>query len=358
MLAGRHAVRVLAEPNDELSEGPSAAARMLYSVSRKRAVEQVVDEFQPDVVHLHNVYPSIGPAVHLAAKPRGIPIVMTLHNFRLRCPNGLMFTEGSLCQRCQHGVYLHAAMHRCFPTERQAVAYASILWIHRFVMQLEATVSTFIAPSEFMKRRVLSWGIDERRVRLVEHFVRRSAGSPTRARVGFYGMFVGRLAAGKGLDVLLRALGKAGDPPFVIVGDGPSSADLQALARSIGLRHTRFTGWQQHEDVNDLLAEARYVVVPSLVEEAAPLSALEALAAGCPLLVSDRGALPEFVGGGRGLVSRAGDVGDLAARLVQLLDDDALCRRASEKALSFARRSLDPERHLADLESVYGALSA
>jgi glycosyltransferase involved in cell wall biosynthesis len=223
-------------------------------------------------------------------------------------------------------------------------------------MQLEAAVSTFIVPSDFMKRRVLSWGIDERRVRLVNHFVRRPAGSPSRAHVGSYGMFLGRLAADKGLNILLRALGKAGDPPFVVVGDGPSSADLQVLARSIGLRHTRFAGWQQHEDINDLLAEARYVVIPSLKEETAPLSALEALASGCPLLVSDRGALPEFVGGGRGLVSRAGDVGDLAAKLVQLVRDDEFCRRASEEGLSFALRSLDPERHLADLESVYGAL--
>jgi glycosyltransferase involved in cell wall biosynthesis len=329
---------------------------MLYSVSRKRAVEQVVDEFQPDIVHLHNVYPSIGPAVHLAAKSRRIPIVMTLHNFRLRCPNGLMFTEGSLCKRCRSGVYLHATMHRCFPTERQAAAYASILWVHRFVMQLEAAVSTFITPSDFMRRRVLSWGIDERRVRLVEHFVQRPAGSLSRAHVGSYGMFVGRLAADKGLDVLLRALGQAGDPPFVVVGDGPLFEDLQRLARNVGLNNTSFVGWQDHDRINELLAEARYVVVPSLKEETAPLSALEALAAGCPLLVSDRGALPEFVESGAGLVSRAGDVGDLAAKLVQFVEDDESCRRASEQALNFARRSLDPERHLTDLESVYGAL--
>lgn len=358
LLSRRHEVRVIAESNSELLGGFSTASRMLYSDQKKRSVERVVDEFLPDVVHLHNVYPSFGPAVHLAAKARKIPIVMTLHNFRLRCPNGLMFTEGSLCRRCQSGVYLNATLHRCFPSNGQAAAYASVLWIHRFVMQLEDAVSIFIVPSDFMRRRVLSWGIEARRVRMIEHFVRRPISSRVHARVGSYGLFVGRLAADKGLDVLLRALARAGDPPFVVVGDGPLFEDLQVLARGLELTQTRFVGWQQHEGINDLLAKARYVAVPSLKEETAPLSALEALAAGCPLLVSDRGALPEFVGRGAGLVSRAGDVDDLAAKLVQLVEDDEYCRRASEVALSFARRSLDPERHLADLESVYEALSA
>jgi glycosyltransferase involved in cell wall biosynthesis len=328
---------------------------MLYSLPRKRYVERVLDEFSPDVIHLHNVYPSFGPAVHLAAKARGIPVVMTVHNFRLRCPNGLMFTEGSLCRRCQSGVYLHATMHRCFATNQQAAAYASILWMHRFVMRLEDKIAMFIVPSEFMKRRVISWGIDARRVRMVEHFVRRPAGVPAHARVGSYGMFVGRLADDKGLEVLLRALRRAGDPPFLVVGDGPLLEDLQVLVGDLELTQTRLLGWQEHEGIEKLLAEARYVVVPSLKEETAPLSALEALAAGCPLLVTDRGALPEFVGSGAGLISRAGDVGDLAAKLARLVDDDEYCRHASEEALSFARRSLDPERHLADLESIYGA---
>jgi glycosyltransferase involved in cell wall biosynthesis len=357
LLSQRHDVQVVAEPNSELVDGFSIASRMLYSAQKKQSVERILDTFQPNVVHLHNVYPSLGPAVHLAAKERGIPIVMTVHNFRLRCPNGLMFTEGSLCRRCQSGLYLNAATHRCFPTRKQAMAYASVLWIHRFVMRLEDAVSIFVVPSDFMKRRVLSWGIDGGSVRMVRHFVRRPSGADIPPHVGKYGAFVGRLAAGKGLDILLRALRLAGDPSFVVAGDGPLQTDLQLLARRLGLQNTRFAGRQEHDSINDLLAGARYLVVPSLVEETASLSALEALASGCPLLVSDGGALPELVQTGAGLTSRAGDAGDLAEKLLRLMDDDGYCRAASQEALSFASRSLDPERHLTDLELIYERLS-
>ena len=356
LLSQRHTVEVFAERNADLVGGPTSAARMLYSLPKKRKVEATLDDFRPDVVHVHNVYPSIGPAVHLAARERGIPIAMTLHNFRLRCPNGLMFTEGSLCRRCESGAYLHATFHRCFPTNRQAAAYAAILWLHRFLMQLEDAVSTFIVPSEFMRRRVTSWGIDPRRVRVVEHFVRRPPGSPNQTHSAAYGMFVGRLAADKGLDVLLRALRLAGDPPFLVVGGGPLMKKVQLLADELGLVNTRLTGWQQRREVLQLLADARFVVVPSVKEETAPFSALDALASGCPLVVSDRGALPEFVESGGGLVSRAGDVADLAGKITLLVSDDEYCLRASAEALSYARRSLDPDRHLACLETVYEEL--
>ena len=120
LVSGAHDVELVSESNVDLSESPATATRMLYSRAKKRDVGRIIDRFAPDVVHIHNTYPSLGPAVVLAANDRGIPIVMTVHNFRLRCPNGLMFTEGALCRRCQSGVYTNALLHQCFPTMKQA----------------------------------------------------------------------------------------------------------------------------------------------------------------------------------------------------------------------------------------------
>jgi glycosyltransferase involved in cell wall biosynthesis len=349
-------VELISESNVDLSEGPATAARMLYSRAKKQEVGATIDRFAPDVVHIHNTYPSLGPAVLLAAHERGIPVVMTVHNFRLRCPNGFMFTEGAMCRRCESGIYVNAVVHRCFPTRKQAGAYAAVLWAHRFVMRLEGRIARFVVPSEFMRLRLLEWGIGEERIRLVRHFVK-SASSPSR-KTESYGIFLGRLSAEKGLDVLLRALHRAGDPPFLVVGDGLLRQALERLGRDLGLSNTEFIGWRPHSEASMLLGAARYVAVPSVGEEVAPLAAHEGLAASRPLLVSDRGALPELIASGAGVMFRAGDQADMADQIARLMDDDEFCHRASDEASRFARRWLDPGLHLAKLESLYGELSA
>lgn len=353
-----HDVAVIGEANIHLTDGLTTAGRMLYSGAKKERVGALIDRFRPDVVHVHNVYPSLGPAVVLAASERRVPVVMTVHNHRLRCPNGLMFTEGAACHRCESGVYVNAIAHRCFPTKKQAGAYAAVLWAHRFIMRLEERILRFIAPSEFMGKRLSEWGIGKERIRVIRHFVRPGGSSEPDSRLGSYGAFLGRLSHEKGLDVLLAALHRAGDPPFLIVGDGPHRRALEDAARKLRLTNTRFLGWRPEEEVRGLVAGARYVAVPSIVEESASLAAHEALAAARPLLVSASGALPELVANGAGVVSRPGDEIDISNKVRLLMQDDELCRRASAEALAFARRWLRPERHLAGLESLYGELSA
>ncbi|MGZ5385446.1 MAG: glycosyltransferase, partial [Acidimicrobiia bacterium] len=172
LVSQAHDVELIAEANLDLSESPATAARMLYSHTKKRETGLIIDRFSPDIVHIHNMYPSIGPAVLLAAIQRRIPVVLTVHNYRLRCPNGLMFTEGGTCRRCESGLYVNALTHRCFPTRKQAGAYAAVLWAHRFAMRLERHVSRFVVPSEFMRQRLLEWGFEEERIRMVRHFIR------------------------------------------------------------------------------------------------------------------------------------------------------------------------------------------
>lgn len=347
-----HSVDTFFESNLEASPGPRTAARMLYSSSKKREVGAAIDRYSPDVVHVHNIYPSLGPAILLAAYERGVPVVMTVHNLRLRCPNGLMFTDNALCHRCESGNYLNAVMHPCFPTYKQAGAYAAVLWIHRFVMRLHDRVARFIAPSEFVRLRLREWGIPEERIRLVRHFVRPPTTPVPAAESGTYGLFLGRLSAEKGLAVLLGALQRVGDPAFLIAGDGPLRSELERLAQRLALSNTRFLGHRPRAEIAGLLAGARYLALPSISEEASPLAALEALSAGRPLLVSDRGALPEFVARGEGLTCRPDDVADVSEKLLRLMDDE-LHQRASIQAARAARTLFTPERHLEALEAVY-----
>ena len=170
---------------------------------------------------------------------------------------------------------------------------------------------------------------------------------------GEHGVYVGRLSREKGVHVLLRALKSVGDPPFTILGDGPESARLRQLSSELGLVNTNFGGRARAEIVDQVLRRARFVVLPSVWNENAPLAALEAMARGRPLIVSAVGGLPELVDSGRGWLSEPGDADDLARNMAFLQEDDESCRRAGDAALAFARAELTPERHLTFLEQAY-----
>lgn len=346
-----HDVELLQRSNRSLVSGPRAALRMIFSATAVREVESCIDGHRPEVVHLHNAYPSLGSAVHLATERRGVPLVMTVHNARLRCPNGLMFTQGSTCRRCEHGLYAHALLHDCFPSRGQAAAYAAGLWTHRFPLALERRVAIFVAPSVFMAGQLERWGIPPRRVRTVPNCtpLRPDASSEP----GEYGLYLGRLAGEKGLDVLLRALAEAGDPPFRIVGSGPLEQDLRRLASQLRLRNTEFLGRLGRSEVDEVLRAARFVALPSVCAENAPLAALEAMAAGRPLLVSMAGGLPELTASGAGMTCAAGDAPSLARGIAEFMRDDERCRIAGGRGLEHAQTHLSPDMHRRRLEAVY-----
>jgi glycosyltransferase involved in cell wall biosynthesis len=351
LLQPHHDVEIIAASNDALKADMSTAARMVFSRRTSHAVEERIDRFTPDVIHLHNPYPALGPAVHLAATSRGVPLVQTIHNLRLRCPNGLMFTEGSPCRRCEAGNYTNALLHRCFPSRSQAAAYAGILWSHRFMLGLERRVDGFVVPSDFMHHRLRAWGIPEHRVWTVRNFV--PSLPPASSILRNYGAYVGRLSGEKGLAVLLEALALAGDPPFRIVGDGPLRQELGDLSNELGLKRTMFTGRLDPSAVAHLLSESRYLIMPSLCEENAPLAVLECMAAGRPVLVSEIGGLPELVRTGGGLSFRPGDARSMAEKMRPLLSDDELCIRVGDEARAFVGEHLSAEEHRRALEEVY-----
>ncbi|MBA2313597.1 MAG: glycosyltransferase [Actinobacteria bacterium] len=350
LLRTRHDCEVLARHNRDLPAGAATARRMAYSSGERDKVLEVIDGFRPDVIHLHNAYPALGPAVHLAAARRKVPLVMTVHNFRLRCPNGYMFTEGAPCRRCERGAYINAVKHRCFPERPQSISYATDLWIHRFMLRLDRHVDLYLTPSRFMHDRMLEWGFRQEAVRVLRNFTDFEPAQPT---AGTYGMSVGRLSDEKGLDILVRALAEAGDPPFMIVGDGPARSELEALASRLSLKRLEFLGRVQMERVLSLLREARFIAMPSVWDENAPLAALEAMALGRPLLVSDRGGLPELVQNGEGVTCRASDITGTASGIRRLMDDDELCRSCGARAGARAAREFTPGVHLEGLENAY-----
>jgi glycosyltransferase involved in cell wall biosynthesis len=205
-----------------------------------------------------------------------------------------------------------------------------------------------------MRTTLRHWGIPDERVTLIRNYTWPMAAA--NSVPGEHGAYVGRLSREKGVHVLLEALRNAGDPRFLIVGDGPEAMQLRRTASRLGLRSTSFLGEMPAEGVIRVLRTARFVVLPSLWNENAPLVALEAMARGRPLLVSSVGGLPELAADGRGWSCQPGDIFGLARQIGLLMRDDAMCRQAGDAALAFARDELTPSRHRVRLEHAYRSL--
>jgi glycosyltransferase involved in cell wall biosynthesis len=355
LLRGRHEVRLFAENNDELAADVRTAAQMVYSRAMRRRAEREIVEFRPDIIHLHNPYPALGPAIQLAVRQLGIPLVMTVHNHRLRCPNGLMFTEGRICRRCEGGLYASAVLHGCFADPRQSAAYATALWIHRFGLRLHETVSLFVAPSHFMRDRLVQWGFLGERTLAIANPV---DPAETVSVPGTFGVYIGRLSAEKGVNVLLRALADAGDPPFRIVGDGPSRDALERLSRELRLTRTSFVGRVDSDNVHRILGESRYLVMPSISEEVGPFAPLEAMAHARPIVVSALGALNELVRDGAGFAFPPGDSPALATTIKRLVDEPDLATATGRRAWQLCKDEYSTRVHLERLEDAYSSVLA
>jgi glycosyltransferase involved in cell wall biosynthesis len=293
------------------------------------------------VVHAHNVNPSFGWRALAAAREAGARTVLHLHNYRLVCAQGLCFTHGEDCTRCHGRRTLPGVRLNCRGSRAESVAYAAglALWQRRLAEEVDA----FVVPSEFALARLHELGAPlGGRARVIGSVQRDIAAASTAGR-GRFALAAGRLSPEKGFADAIDAARRTG-LPLVIAGDGPQAPELRERARGVDVR---FTGALPPGDLAALRREAAVAVVPSRYAEILPLAALEAMAAGLPVVAADSGGLPSVVPDDAR--HPPGDVAALAARVRALWGD----AKAGERALATVRERFSPDAVARELRVVY-----
>ena len=344
----------LEPPPERVSGRVAAAARMVYSPSSRRGIEAVARQFRPDVAHLHNIYHQLSPSVLRPLRELSVPIVMTLHDYKLICPSYLLLDHGKVCEACLGGQFRNAVTRRCKDGSLLSSAVlAAETSLHRMTNAYDP-VQLFICPSRFLAGKIAEAGVFPDRLRVVSNFIAAHAVAP-KARPGGGVVYVGRLSHEKGVDVLVEAVGRLDRRHRLdVVGDGPERARLEALAATSAPGQVRFHGAVPKARVLELVRAAAVAVMPSRCHENQPMAVLEAFACGVPVLATEFGGLPELVQEDRyGRTVPGDDPVAMADALDVLLADPERAFRIGQAARRHAEQRFAPERHLRELEQLY-----
>ena len=322
--ANGHEVALLKADNDEITGAFSQAMTALgtiYSLSSKKQIQAKIAEFRPDLVHVHNFFPLLSPSVYDACREAGVPVVQTLHNYRLFCLNAFFYRNDRVCEDCLGKfVPLPGIVHSCYRGSRLGSAtVAGMLTVHRTKGTWQKRVDRYIALTEFARNKFVEGGLPANKISVKPNFVYPDP-QPGQGRGG-YALFVGRLSPEKGVDTLLKAwqrLGKTA-PPLKIVGQGPLEQEVHKAASR--LFNVECLGRLPRQDLDALMGEAAFLVFPSQWYETFGLVAVEAFAKGTPAIAANIGAVAEIVEDNRtGFHFRPGDPEDLAAKVEWAID--------------------------------------
>lgn len=318
--AGHQVIEYVRDNNEIALNGFVSRARLaagtLWAGDSLRDLREILRRESPDIAHFHNTLPLISPSAYYACREAGVPVVQTLHNYRLLCPAATFFREGHLCEDCIEHNLGHSVYHGCYRQSRTATAaVAAMLAIHRWKGTWTEAVDRYIALTGFARAKFVAAGLPESKVSVKPNFVAPDPGP--RSGPGEYALFVGRLSREKGLRSLLRAWrGVDRGIPLRIVGDGPLGAELRAAFNGADSPNVRFEGWQSREQTLAAMKAARFLVFPSELYECFPVTLAEAFACGVPVIASRLGAMAEIVEHGRtGLLFEAGNADDLATKV-------------------------------------------
>lgn len=278
-------------------------------------LRELIREEDVAVAHFHNTFPLISPVAYHAAHAENVPVVQTLHNYRLLCPNGLFFRDGHACEDCLgKRVPWPGVAHACYRGSRAATAVVGgMLTAHRALGTWQEKVDVYIALTEFARRKFIQGGLPAEKILVKPNFVYPDPGASEQR--GQYALFVGRLSAEKGVDTLLSAWENMGTRiPLKIAGDGPLASRVATASQQ--LEGVEWLGRQPADQVVSLMRHAEFLLFPSLLYEGFPMVIAEAYATGLPVIASDIGSVASLIETGRtGLRFRTGDSRDLESRV-------------------------------------------
>ena len=300
----------------------TAGFQSIYNSSSASKVSKAIREFKPEIIHIHNLFFIASPSVIYAAHKHRIPVVLTLHNYRLICANALLLRNGQVCELCTQKTFPFAGIrYKCYRNSAtESALVTSITGIHKILNTWKNKIHTYVALTEFSRLKILhsSLHIPENKIITKPNFIP-DPGEGRIQREEFF-LFVGRIVKEKGVHILAKAFAQMPENKVLVIGDGPERITLQEEFKEYPNIH--FIGYMEKTKIVEYIKRCKALICPSIWYEGAPLTILEAFATGTPVIASRLGSMIESITDGfNGLHFTAGDAEDLSRTVMLFLKE-------------------------------------
>jgi len=363
--------------NDDIATSADSLRTAFETVwSRKtyKELKALLKRERPDIVHFHNVWYLISPSAYSACKDAGVPVIQTLHNFRLFCVNALLMRNGKTCEECVGKFSWRGAVYGCYRESRlHSIPIAFAESFHKLIGTWNDKIDAFIALTEFGKKKFVECGLPEEKIFVKPNFLSNPPEpffekvippSPLLQKGGRgdfkgYAVFLGRLSHEKGVAVLIDAMkcynaDNTNRLTLKIIGDGPLRGQLEEKVKSEKIDNIEFTGKKKFNECMKLLARAQFMVMPAICYENFPMAIREAFACGKPVIASNLGAMAELVQDGKtGLLFKPGNLKDLAEKMKWMVEHENDCIEMGENARRVFEQKYTAEKNFDILIGIY-----
>lgn len=289
------------------------AFRMFYSFKAKRKINKLLDDFQPDIVHIHNIYHQLSPAILFEIKKRNIPIIMTVHDFKIICPNHSLYHNGKVYDRCKNGKHYQCFLDKCVKNSysKSFLAMLEMYWHNSLLKTYEKNIDLYIAPSQFVKNILEEWGIAGEKIKILPHFIvnNNTVFQHTGVRqrqdsqdnnddnkyvnhLEKYALYFGRISKSKGVDILLNVFENLRNTKIYMAGEIEDDINLE------NFKNIKYLGFLNQSQLRLYIEGAEFIVSGSKLPETFGLIALEAISRGKPFVGFRSGAYKEIINNG------------------------------------------------------------
>lgn len=346
---------------DEVKKTPKSIWQMLtrsiYSFEVEKAIKKEIKDVKPDIVYIIHFVNKLSPSVITGAKKMGVPVVLRLSDYFLLCPRFDFMHDKKICEECLTKGYRSCIRKRCVKGSLFASAIRVFSMKFHNLINVYRGVSFFVTPSEFLRKKLIANGFNEKRIICIPTFTS-SKSKVGEQKLGSYGLYFGRITEEKGVETVIKAYEQLQDYKLKIMGDDTTeeAAKLKEYVKIHHMKNVEFLGFKSGTELEEVIKNARFALIPSLWYDNLPNTALESFQYFKPVIASNIGSLPELVMDGvNGYLFEAGN-SEALAKKVKLLDNDEIVLKMGAESRKMLETKFAPQTHYDALMSVFNKM--